>query len=442
MSRWLLFATGLLLFFPFTAVAQVFPLSGKIFIDAYLPTDTKVENKTFQQLSSSLWLESNPVFTDELGSKWIYQGDVFDGPNSTVSGESRETHLESYLREGYVYYRSGGIDLRVGQQIIPWGKSDGINPTDFLTSKNSTFFNPDDEVKRRGSASVLLNFTPEEGASPWSFTTVWTTIFARSKHLIAGQSVPSNVTLREAEPPPVTFQNGEISEKISYTGSGWDGSLSYFNGWSHKPELQERSHILVGFTPVVEVDQVFRRVQGYGADWSYSTEKWVYRFESAYIVTANHDGENPLVMPTHWDSVLGAERPIGDHFRIQGQFIMRYFPQFKSADQAGGPDAISAGVNRSLASTNALLLGYQEQSQPAGSVRVSYTDQENAIEADIFLLQNFNGSDYLIRPKISYGWTDFIRSTVGSEIYGGPTNRPLGSLHSYNSVFFETKYTF
>lgn len=436
------FFAALILLLGHAASAQLFPLSGRLFIDAYLPTDTPVANKTFQQFTGSLWLESNPVFTDEMGSKWIYQGDVFDGPNSIVSGESRETHLESSLREGYLYYRSGSLDLTAGQQIIPWGKSDGINPTDFHTAKNNSFFNPDDEVKRRGAASVKLNFTPEEGAAPWTFTTIWTPIFARSKHLISSQSIPSGVTLRDPEAPPVTFSNGEISEKVAYTGSGWDASLSYFNGWNHKPELQERSHRLLGFTPVVDVEQVFRRIQAVGMDGSYSTELWVYRIESAYIVTENHDGENPLVMPTHWDSVLGAERPFGDHFRVQGQFVMRYFPRFKSADQVSGPDAVSTGVNRTLASTNALLLGYQEQNQPAGSLRVSYTDQENAFESEIFFLQNFNGSDFLIRPKMSYGWTDLIRSTLGAEVYGGPTSKPLGALHPYNSIFFETKYTF
>ena len=49
--------------------------------------------------------------------------------------------LRPRLREGYLYLRRPGLEVRAGQQIIPWGQADAVNPTDFLTAKDYTFFN-------------------------------------------------------------------------------------------------------------------------------------------------------------------------------------------------------------------------------------------------------------------------------------------------------------
>jgi len=188
--------------------------------------------------------------------------------------------------------------------------------------------------------------------------------------------------------------------------------------------------------------QVFRRVNAIGVDGSVNAGKWILRGESAYIMTPNNDGTNPLEIPTHWDSVFGIERSFWDDFRIQTQFIYRTFPKYSSPDGVGGPDPISVTVNQTMAQDNALLLNYQDQTRPSGTLRFGYLNEKNGIDGEIFFLQNFTGGDYLLRPRLTYAWTDFLKTTVGAELYGGPTNRPLGGLNSYSAIFSEVKYTF
>ncbi len=57
-------------------------------------------------------------------------------------------------------------------------------------------------------------------------------------------------------------------------------------------------------------------------------------------------------------------------------------------------------------------------------------------------MENFNGQDYLVRPKVSYAATDRLKYTLGADFYGGPSERFLGSLSPYNSIFGEAKYSF
>jgi len=40
------------------------------------------------------------------------------------------------VREAYVNTYAGRFDLRIGQQIVAWGRADGFNPTDVITPKN------------------------------------------------------------------------------------------------------------------------------------------------------------------------------------------------------------------------------------------------------------------------------------------------------------------
>lgn len=53
------------------------------------------------------------------------------------NGVEYETDFTSIdLREAYVSIYPGKFDIRLGKQIIAWGKADGINPTNNITPQN------------------------------------------------------------------------------------------------------------------------------------------------------------------------------------------------------------------------------------------------------------------------------------------------------------------
>ncbi len=316
-----------------------------------------------------------------------------------------------------------------------------VNPTDFLSAKDYTYLVPDDEVRRVASTGLLASLTPNEGVSPWNITLVWMPLFAQSKWLISKDVITQQTVVGGVETPEPLFENGEVAAKLIYTGESWDSSLSAFSGWDHRPFLKEINHTVI--PPIsANLNQGFNRINALGADGSYTNGKWVYRGEAAYVRTPNHDGLNTLVEPSFINSVWGVERPISDDFRMQAQFLFKYYPQYTAIDQTTGADLISQVINRQIAQTNALIFRYQEQSQPGATLRFSYANSENHIDTEIFLIQYFNGGDYLIRPKVSYAWTDVFRTTVGVDYYGGPPDRALGASSAYNSVFLEAKYSF
>jgi len=184
---------------------SLLPLSGRVFTDVYVPTNNNFPDNPLEQLSTGVWLETDPHWTDQTYAKIIYQGLGFDSNGAELTGDTTVTHLESTLREAYVSTSGTGWEVRAGRQIIPWGKSDGFNPTDYNSAMNLSFFNPDDEVRRVGGDSVWATVTPSQGASLWNFTAVWTPVFAQGSLLFPPIVTPPNVSIGPIQPPPVTF---------------------------------------------------------------------------------------------------------------------------------------------------------------------------------------------------------------------------------------------
>ena len=426
--------------------ARSAPVSGRAFFDIYSPTKNRF-SKPLTQLSASLWLNWDHQFGEEGESRWssrlTFEANAFDFNNAVVTGVGESTHVESALREGYLNYVNGGFDLRAGRVIVPWGKSDVVNPTDYLTAKNYTFFNPDSEVQRGGGAGLIAAWTPENLAA-WSFTAVVNPYFAEGRFLIAPGVLPPGVSVESPTRPETgKVDNFESAVKIAYSGESWDASLSGYKGWNHYPEFTEKSHALVAPGVVaVDLKQIYRKQSAAGFDFSWNREKWTYRGESAFFWTENQNGQNMLSTPMHHDTVVGAERPIGDDFRVQAQYIYRYFPNYRPLDEVTGPDPVSASVNQQIARANALLFQYQDRNNGSVTFRVSYMNESSGWDAEIFFMENIAGQDFLVRPKISYAATDTLRYTLGADVYGGPDHRTLGAMNPYNSVFLEAKSTF
>jgi hypothetical protein len=139
---------------------------------------------------------------------------------------------------------------------------------------------------------------------------------------------------------------------------------------------------------------------------------------------------------------LGIERSIWEDFRVQGQWVTRYYPRYKFPSQTSGQDAVQTAVYQQVASLNALIQGYQESFRPSATLRVAYSNDLRGMAAEILIYYNFVGKDFLLRPSFNTLLTESLRLITGVDYYGGSTDRPLGRLAEFNSLFLEAKYTF
>ena len=410
-------------------------LSGRIYTDHYLFLQGANEG-TLEQSSLSGWLDFDTHSETGLGLRAIGQFDAF---YRSIS-DSLNPSFKASLREGYVSFLGTGVEIKIGQQIIPWGKSDGVNPTDYFTAKDYTLLNPDDEVRRMGALAANLSFTPKQGTSPVTFQVVVQANYPQTRLLIPEGSIPPGIAFQRYPDSPIPFQSSsfEFGGRILFQKPDFDFSLSAFSGFTHFPQY-------IVDPGTLQVRPITPAETAVGGDASFNIDAFVVRLESALHMPENGRDTDPLaglVQPWHWDSVVGVERPIGDDFRAQFQFLYRWYVFYRSPTIAT-PNPTLNQLILGVANANALILNYQRQSNPGATFRLGYASEQSDFSADVFLIGYFSqGQDYLVRPQLGYTPVTNLKLTLGADIYGGDPTRPLGALRDRTHGFFEAKYLF
>ena len=304
------------LFFIFSSLAAVAAdrptIGGKLFGNAYLPTHNFKQHQN-QQALLGLLLKSEMRLTENTNTRADLLINAMPGHNLRNDSILTEVRTDYFLeiREAYINFNKDDVQLKIGALMLPWGKSDGINPTDYLTAKNFTILNSDDEMRRRSAWGSEFQFIPNAGTSPWNFTVIALPVTARTALLLPKDMIPAGVAIAKVNPQSFTLNNTEYAGKISYNGEGWDGSLSIFSGLEHLPSFVEISRQLNALGAVELVfAPTFAKVKKIGGDFSISSSNYVFRLENAYTKTENSEGRFPAILPDHYDAVVGAERPL------------------------------------------------------------------------------------------------------------------------------------
>lgn len=413
-------------------------LTGRVYTDHYFPVypSTTYTSGVFQS-SVSAWLDFQATPFQNTTLHMVGQGDAFLRSLS----EPNKSSFSGRLREGFFGYQGESVEFRIGQQIIPWGKSDGVNPTDYFTAKDYTQLNPDDEVRRIGAPSVMLNFTPKKGASPFNFIGVFQAVYPQSKLLIPDQAIPTGVQFQKYALAPTAFQQNtiEFGGKISYLQNQYDLSISAFRGMNHFAQY-------VYDIPTNQINPQHIQQTVVGGDLSFTAGDYVIRAETAYFIP-DRGPENTdlygLVQPSHWDSVAGVERTFFDDLHTQVQFLFRYHVGYLNPSLYATASPVLTQIQQSVARSNALLLNFQRQSNLGATFRIGYSSEDSPWTADLFLVGYFSeGNDYLLRPQVSYQLIENLRLLAGGDFYGGDESRPLGALKNNSDLFFEARYLF
>jgi hypothetical protein len=229
----------------------------------------------------------------------------------------------------------------------------------------------------------------------------------------------------------------EAGVKLAWQSASFDSSISAFRGYSHFPQYVFNSDTL-SVAPIRPLQSAV------GGDASFTLGNQIIRLETAVLMPDNGKNTDPLagiVEPWHWDSVLGIERPLGDDFRIQLQLLYRWHLTYSAPGTTGSPalDAIQSGISRA----NQLILNWKQRANPGATFRVGYQSEHSNFTGDLFLIGWFgSGKDFLLRPQA--GWTPAInwKLSLGADLYGGDSSRPLGALSSRSDAFFEVKKLF
>jgi len=358
---------------------------------------------------ASLQLKALPRLTDHLDGK--IEARLIDSDVGYAADRGRSRLLEAYATAHFAK-----ADLRVGKQIVAWGRADGINPTDNLTPRDFAVLLPFDEDQRFGTTALKLDTYLSEVLT---LTVFVTPLFEPSEFPLPPVS---GITEKR---PTRKLSDSEGALKLNKTGDSLDWSFSYYHGHSLLPTLRPQPQ-------GIELD--YDHVDVIGADVARNFGRYGLRSEIAYTRPANQVGADPNPHNSRVFWVIGLDRTLLENLNINVQLFTHWMPQYRD------PAAVTAPLERNIAVENAVILGQEARVSNGFTLRVSDKWLNETLQAELFAAGNFKQGDRYLRPLVTYAFNDRLKGTLGGELYRGASNTPYGLFRPSSGVFVELRY--
>lgn len=332
-----------------------------------------------------------------------------------------ETGLD--LQEAWIEYAATGWDLRVGRQIVIWGKADGVRITDNISPSDYTesMTRDLDEIRMAVDAAkfrllgrsidteliwipVFRAAVQPSGDNPWAAST----------------ELPENVSIDYASAlaPATTLENSEIALRVSAFFSGMDAAASVFYTWDDNE---------VGFREAEETDDYlyidyrpeYRRITVFGLEFARPWSYFVFRGEAAFFKGKYFSVDSISDDPVRKNSLkwlTGADWTPGDDWSVIGQLTGEAVFDYT-------PDLIA------------------DRHELTATLNVSKKLFHQTWTLSNMVYYDVNEHEYFDRIKAAWDAADGLILTVGADIFEGDDG-DYGRYRNNSQLWVKAKYAF
>ncbi len=338
--------------------------------------------------------------------------------------------LDFRLREIYLDLYFDNFDIRLGKQQIVWGKADGVFITDIVSPLNLTeFLLPDFDEIRIGVYAAKIDYYFGNSA----LELIW-------KPIIAGNELPGpgSIWYKPPEfPVPPTFDyskenikptlaNSEVYLKYSLSSSAIDFDLMGAYTWDATPSMYTEKEFQMDSmgNPVLSgllITPEHHRLYVAGGSFSSTLKSFVIRGEAAYyngkyFQTADPMANGALTQKNYLHYVVGLDYAVG-HLKLSAQFIQKYILDYN--------DFIE---EKEFGNTMTFLARYDAMRE--------------TLHLELFSYVGLNYGDALIRPKVTYDFSDSFNILLGANIFVGDERGMFGRYDDNSMIYTKIKYNF
>jgi hypothetical protein len=386
-------------------------LTGALRLDYYRSSRTFDDERDL--LGATLQVKASPALADGVDAKVSVR---ITDPAIGEGGAAR-----GRLIEGFAVLRGERAELRLGRQIVAWGRADGINPTDNLTPRDYTVLLPFEDDQRFGTDSARLDLAATHEHTLSAFATPF---FEPSRI-----PLPRRASFVDRRPRD-SLEDAQVGVRLNKAGESLDWSVSYFRGHSLLPTLRPAAPGAAG--GVLTYDPIWVL----GADFARNFGRYGFRGELAYLKSEDRAGTDPFAKNPQLYWVLGVDRTFLDNLNLNVQVFQRRVRAHRPADLLADP------TERTFALQSALLAGQRDRINSGITLRASNKWLNDSLEAEIFLIRNSTRRDLFLRPLVTYAFSDHWKGTVGLEYYRGAEDTQFGSQAANRGAFMELRYSF
>lgn len=390
---------------------EIFGWSGSMRFASYSrDTSFQIQQGYFV---SGLWMNFRPK--EILGFN-IYLDGYVQGQNL-----NRNNYSVGDLREFYIDRSIGSFDMRIGRQIISWGRADKVNPTDIWSVSDLNLLVADDEDQKTGLLTSQFAFNFSNMKVLALFQSEW------RPPSFPVTPLPAGISIRHLNPD---ISQSQYGLKVDYSGGSFDGSISYSHIIDKTPDLA-----IVSMNAGVQLGFLYSIVDVYGFDFAKTIGQYGFRTECAYTSTSDIRGTNGLIKNSNTYCVLGGDRSF-DTLNFNIQIIYKHVDQFQDVTRISDPNQQYLAIQENIISN-------QISEETSGmSLRVSDKGFNDKLESELTIMSWWKYGDCLVRPKLKYSFSDSLRGTLGAESYAGPSVSYFGRLKDISRAFLEFRYLF
>jgi hypothetical protein len=364
--------------------------------------------------SVQLWVRSSDTWRhDELAIKFHGEGWV------SPQGSDGNHALDARLREAYVQLSDGPWELRAGWQMFPWGRADGINPTDNLTPRQLTLLTRDLEDQRFGTPALR---------AAWYSGRVSTSLIWLAGYKPTILPWPAGAPAYQDMTP--SNRKDQVAARIELIEDRLEGSLTYFDGFDVLPT---RATLSIVGQPLVELGH--DRVRIVGADFAKPVAKVIIRGELAHTDASAPPAGSIFALRPQWFAVVGAERTFGQYLDVELQSY------YRRVQGAGVPGGLPPG-ERPLAL--ALVATAQQYDPVDKGLTLRVADQwfNETLQLSVSAVSSVVRKGYLVRPVLTYRATDSWTVSLGANVFGGSDKTIYGTLKDNSAAYLELRRGF
>lgn len=255
------------------------------------------------------------------------------------------------VRQASATLQKGRLVAGLGKQFIRWGKADILTPTDRFAPRDFLEVTNDEFLAVTGTR---LQYE----AGSHAFDVVWVPLFTPSRTPLFERrwaAVPENLGPFELIDRGAIFPDrSQAGARWSYTGSGLELSVSYFDGLSHLAEMSAQP--LSGL-PAIAVTRFYAPLRTAGIDWAFPLRWFTIKGEAALLDTASLTSDDVVLYVIQFERMQGELSLVGGY---AGEIVTTRRSAFGFAPDRGlarsflGRASYTIDVNRSLAAEAAV----------------------------------------------------------------------------------------
>ncbi len=363
-------------------------------------------------------------------------GDAFAEIRFRRGNEFHEALSEVDLREAYVSAYAGPFDFKVGHQIVVWGRADSFNPTNNLTPETILVRSPDEDDRR------LANFLIRSylNIHPLRIEAVWVPVYRASYVPLDLLTLPPGVARGEEDYPGTSLNNGAYALRLNFEFPSFDGSLSYFRGYSTRPGISTDSLSVFPPRDPFTIFPKAYRISVVGADVQTTAGEFGLRGEVGYRKPqGDHKSEFHIPSPD-LSYVFGVDKEFSGDLTVIVQYIGRFVFEFEELYHIAVPDILPIKI---LHEKNRMIAGQQDKVSHAFSCRAGWLLLHETLDLELVGLYNITTEEYFLKPKMDYAIADALTFTLGAILYGGPDDTLFGTIDTpLSAVFTELRLSF